>query len=63
MRSEEVKDMLGKNRWPQKSRSEITETLGVAETVSLDLMKDLHRIRQTIELILKECDRLKGIVS
>ena len=50
----EVRGILGKNKWPGKSRSEISETLGVAEavawvrktkeTVSLNLMKELHKI-------------------
>lgn len=49
----EVKGILEENRWPQKSRPEISETIGVAdavrrirktkEAVSLGLMKDLHR--------------------
>ena len=50
----EVRDILGKNKWPNKSRDDISETYGVAETIkyirktkehlSLDLIKTLHKI-------------------
>lgn len=50
----EVRDILGKNRWPDKSKWEISETYGVAEAIryirstkdhiSLDLIKGLHQI-------------------
>jgi Fic family protein len=50
----EVRQVLADQQWPQKSKEEIAETLGVAEAVkylrqtkdpiSLDLIKDLHRI-------------------
>lgn len=50
----EVKDILEKNRWPNRSKEEISETYGVAEAVecirktrehiSLELMRNLHRI-------------------
>ncbi len=50
----EVKQVLADRRWPPKSKEEISETLGVAEavryiretrdTISLDLIKELHRI-------------------
>ncbi len=50
----EVKSILGKNQWPDKSKWEISETYGVAEAIkyirktkeqiSLDLIKELHRI-------------------
>jgi cell filamentation protein, protein adenylyltransferase len=51
---EEVKQILGDRRWPERSREEISETLGVAEAVrytrrsnvhlSMGLIRDLHRI-------------------
>src|ERR1039458_4336733 len=50
----EVKEVLSNEKWPEKSKEEIAETLGVAEAVkylrstkdalSLDLIKELHRI-------------------
>ena len=50
----EVKQVLADEQWPEKSKEEIAETLGVAEAVkylrqtkdpiSLELIKDLHRI-------------------
>ncbi|MHB1867433.1 MAG: Fic family protein [Nitrososphaerales archaeon] len=50
----EVKQVLGNDQWPKKSKEEIAETLGVAEAVkylrstkdalSLDLIRELHRI-------------------
>ncbi len=50
----EVKQVLADQQWPEKSKEEIAETLGVAEAVkylrqtkdpiSLELIKDLHRI-------------------
>jgi cell filamentation protein, protein adenylyltransferase len=50
----EVKQVLADRQWPPKSKEEISETLGVAEavryvretkdTVSLELIKELHRI-------------------
>lgn len=50
----EVRQVLADQRWPEKSREEIAETLGVAEAVaflrqtedplSLGLIKDLHKL-------------------
>ena len=50
----EVADILERNKWPEKPKEEISETYGVAEAVayvrktkehvSLELMKELHRI-------------------
>jgi Fic family protein len=50
----EVAGILEKNKWPEKPKGEISETYGVAESVayirktrehvSLELMKELHRI-------------------
>jgi len=50
----EVVDILEKNEWPNKSKEEISETFGVAEAVkyiretkeevSIELIKELHRI-------------------
>ena len=50
----EVKDILENNKWPDKSKWEISETYGVAEAIkyiretkdrlSLDLIKSLHQI-------------------
>lgn len=50
----EVVNILEKNKWPDKSKEEISETLGVAEAVtyvrstkeelSIELIKELHRI-------------------
>ncbi|MDV3293570.1 MAG: Fic family protein [Nitrososphaerales archaeon] len=50
----EVRQVLAEQQWPEKSKEEIAETLGVAEAVnylrhgkdpiSLDLIKDLHRL-------------------
>lgn len=50
----EVKGIIEKNEWPNKSKDEISETLGVAEAVryirrtkthvSVALMKELHRV-------------------
>ncbi len=51
---DEVKQVLSDQQWPEKSKEEIAETLGVAEAVkylrqtedpiSLELIKELHRI-------------------
>ncbi|HEY6282561.1 MAG TPA: Fic family protein [Nitrososphaerales archaeon] len=51
---EEVRQILGDRRWPEKSKEEISETLGVAEAVrylreskdplSIDLIRELHRM-------------------
>ena len=51
---EEVKQILDERRWPERSREEISETLGVAEAVrhirrskihlSMGLIRELHRI-------------------
>lgn len=50
----EVKNILDGNRWPERSKEEISETIGVAEAVayirktkehiSLELIRELHRI-------------------
>ncbi len=50
----EVKQVLGDRQWPEKSKEEISETLGVAEAVgyirktkdplSLELIRELHRM-------------------
>ncbi|MDG6898528.1 MAG: Fic family protein, partial [Nitrososphaerota archaeon] len=50
----EVKQILGDRQWPEKSREEISETLGVAEAVrhlrqskdplSMELIRELHRM-------------------
>jgi len=50
----EVKDILERNKWPPKSKEEISETYGVAEAIeyirktrdhlSINLMKKLHKI-------------------
>ena len=50
----EVRQILGDQRWPERSREEISETLGVAEAVkyirrskvhlSVGLVRELHRI-------------------
>lgn len=50
---EEVRQILGDRRWPERSREEISETLGVAEAVgyirrskdhlSMGLVRELHR--------------------
>ncbi len=50
----EVEEILEKNKWPQKSREEISETYGVAKAVefirktrehaSIDLILELHRL-------------------
>jgi len=50
----EVRDILEENKWPDRSKEEISETYGVAEAVeyirktrehvSLNLIKELHRI-------------------
>ncbi len=52
--NKEVVNILEKNKWPEKPKSEISETYGVAEAVayirktkehiSLELMKELHEI-------------------
>lgn len=51
---QEVKQILGDRQWPEKSREEISETLGVAEAVrylrqskdplSMELIRELHRM-------------------
>jgi Fic family protein len=51
---EEVRQILGDRRWPERSKEEISETLGVAEAVryirlskdplSMDLIRRLHRM-------------------
>lgn len=51
---QEVKQILGDREWPEKSKEEISETLGVAEAVrylrqskdplSMGLVRELHRI-------------------
>ncbi len=51
---QEVKQILGDLQWPEKSKEEISETLGVAEAVkylrqskdhlSVELIRELHRI-------------------
>ena len=51
---EEVRQILGDQRWPERSREEISEALGVAEAVkyisrskvhlSVGLVRELHRI-------------------
>jgi Fic family protein len=51
---QEVRQILGDRQWPERSKEEISETLGVAEAVrylrdsmdplSMELMRDLHRI-------------------
>lgn len=51
---QEVKQILGDRQWPEKSKEEISETLGVAEAVrylrhsedplSMELIRELHRI-------------------
>jgi cell filamentation protein, protein adenylyltransferase len=51
---QEVKQILGDRRWPEKSKEEISETLGVAEAVrylrrskdalSIELVRELHRM-------------------
>ncbi len=50
----EVKDLLGKDKWPDKSKEDIAEAFGVdqaisfirrtKEHISLDLIKDIHKI-------------------
>jgi len=54
VRLSEVRDILEEDKWPDRSKEEISETYGVAEAVefirksrehlSLNLMKELHRI-------------------
>ena len=54
LESKEVKDILEKNKWPKKSKEDIAETYGVNEAIkliretkehiSLDLIKQLHKI-------------------
>jgi Fic family protein len=51
---QEVKQILGDRQWPEKSREEISETLGVADAVwflrqskdplSMELIRELHRM-------------------
>ncbi|MDG6902894.1 MAG: Fic family protein [Nitrososphaerota archaeon] len=51
---QEVRQILGDRQWPEKSKEEISETLGVAEAVryirrtddplSMDLVRELHRM-------------------
>jgi Fic family protein len=51
---QEVRQILGDRQWPEKSKEEISETLGVAEAVrhirqskdplSMNLIRELHRI-------------------
>lgn len=51
---QEVKQILGDRQWPERSKEEISETLGVAEAVrhlrlskdplSMELIRELHRI-------------------
>ncbi len=51
---QEVKQILGNRQWPEKSKEEISETLGVAEAVkylrqskdhlSVELIRELHRM-------------------
>jgi Fic family protein len=51
---QEVRQILGNRQWPERSKEEISETLGVAEAVrylrhskdplSMELIRDLHRI-------------------
>jgi len=54
LESKEVKQILGKNKWPNKSKEDIAETYGVNEAIefirktkdslSLNLIKELHKI-------------------
>ena len=51
---QEVRQILGDRQWPEKSKEEISETLGVAnavryirrtqESLSMDLIRELHRM-------------------
>jgi Fic family protein len=54
LNQEEVKDLLEKDKWPDKSKEDIAETFGVDEAISyirktkehisIELIKDIHRI-------------------
>lgn len=54
LNEEEVKDILGKDKWPEKSKEDIAEAYGVDEAISyiraskehmsIELIKNIHRI-------------------
>ena len=69
---QEVKQILSDRKWPEKSKEEISETLGVAEavrylrrsgdTLSMELIKELHRmVFKNSKLFAGETRRKSGV--